>query len=131
MNACSWMPQRVTLLDGSQVDSDSEAWRAECEGRHMLTFPIAVSQGSAEETRKAALARIAQRRGPEAAVNLAAVMSACEPAHVLALPNKAQRNRYIDTVRHYLGDNAADHLKIRVVALHEARAASNCEVTSA
>lgn len=29
----------VTLFDGTVVDSASEAWRAECEARHLLKLP--------------------------------------------------------------------------------------------
>jgi hypothetical protein len=29
---------RVTLIDGREVDSASEEWRAECEARHVLSL---------------------------------------------------------------------------------------------
>ncbi len=32
------MDNRVRLCDGSLVASDSEAWRLECEARHLLTL---------------------------------------------------------------------------------------------
>lgn len=38
MNACSWRPKTVTLHDGSQVLSDSEAWRNECEAHAVLSM---------------------------------------------------------------------------------------------
>lgn len=38
MNACNWKPSTVTLVDGTQVLSDSEEWRAECEARHILNL---------------------------------------------------------------------------------------------
>jgi hypothetical protein len=121
----------VTLLDGRIVPSDSEEWRAECEARHMLSFPLGLDRGMTGETRKTALERIGQKRGPEAMAALSEAMSACEPDHVLRLPNKHQRNRYIEAVSHFVGENAAEHLKQRVMALHKARAASNCAESSA
>lgn len=36
MNVCSIKPRLVTLHDGTEVLSDSEAWRAECEARAVL-----------------------------------------------------------------------------------------------
>lgn len=39
MNACSWKPKTVTLHDGTQVASDSEAWRHECEARAIIAMP--------------------------------------------------------------------------------------------
>lgn len=38
-NACTWKPSMVTLVDGTRVLSDSEAWRFECEARHVLNQP--------------------------------------------------------------------------------------------
>lgn len=39
MNACSWKPSTVTLHDGTQVLSDSEEWRHECEARAVIAMP--------------------------------------------------------------------------------------------
>jgi hypothetical protein len=39
MNTCSWRPSTVTLYDGTQVSSDSEAWRHECEARAIIAMP--------------------------------------------------------------------------------------------
>lgn len=49
----------VTLIDGSEVDSASEAWRAECEARHVLAMP-------AVEARREYLTGIQKRRGQAA-----------------------------------------------------------------
>lgn len=38
-NACTWRPSMVTLIDGTRVLSDSEAWRFECEARYVLDQP--------------------------------------------------------------------------------------------
>lgn len=40
-NLSTWRPSLVTLLDGRQVASDSEEWRAECEAREVLRWPLA------------------------------------------------------------------------------------------
>lgn len=46
----------VTLIDGTQVDSASEAWRLECEARHVLAMPNIY-------TRRLYLAEVTKRRG--------------------------------------------------------------------
>lgn len=52
-----------TLHDGREVASDSEAWRHECEARHILSLPNA-------EERRAWLERIEAKRGKAAADRL-------------------------------------------------------------
>jgi hypothetical protein len=52
-------PGTVTLIDGTQVRSDSEAWRHECEARRTLTLPA--------DYRHIYLAEVARRRGDAAA----------------------------------------------------------------
>lgn len=55
-------PQRgltVTLIDGRQVSSWSEEWRAECEARHILRMPSV-------HDRRAYLAGVRTRRGDRA-----------------------------------------------------------------
>lgn len=39
MNHCSWIAPDVTLIDGSVVSSNSEAWRFETEARYILNMP--------------------------------------------------------------------------------------------
>lgn len=46
----------VTLIDGTQVDSHCEAWRAECEARHILAMPSI-------QMRREYLEAIKRRRG--------------------------------------------------------------------
>lgn len=46
----------VTLIDGREVDSASEPWRAECEARHILSMPSI-------QARRDYLAGVLQRRG--------------------------------------------------------------------
>jgi hypothetical protein len=38
MNVCSFRAPTVKLIDGTEVSSDSEAWRAECEARGVLSM---------------------------------------------------------------------------------------------
>lgn len=130
MNACTWIPNLVTLVDGRQVDCSSEEWRLECECRYILAKPFTVRKPG-ETTRAMLLEQIGQRRGPEALEALKEAIHGIEPAYVLSLPNKAQRNAYLDQIGHHYGENAASHLKTRTVALHKARTESNCASTAA
>lgn len=63
VNVCSWVAPDVTLIDGTVVKSDSEAWRFECEARHILRLPTL-------EARKGMLKMIEGRRGLPARRNL-------------------------------------------------------------
>lgn len=59
----------VTLIDGRQVDSSSEPWRAECEARHILAMPNV-------QARRDYLAGIQKRRGQQAYEQLADLVRA-------------------------------------------------------
>lgn len=60
VNMCSWVAPDVTLIDGvTVVKSDSEAWRFECEARHILKLPT-------RSERVAMLEGIGKRRGEAA-----------------------------------------------------------------
>lgn len=63
------MNNTVTLIDGTQVPSDSEAWRHECEAR-----AIANLRSTAE--RRAWLESIEHRRGKEEADRLRKTLTA-------------------------------------------------------
>lgn len=39
VNVATRNPVAVTLIDGREVDHQSEEWRAECEARHVLRLP--------------------------------------------------------------------------------------------
>jgi hypothetical protein len=58
-----------TLLDGSEVASDSDAWRMECEARHVAGMPTL-------EKRRDYLADIERRRGCVEADKLRATVAA-------------------------------------------------------
>ncbi len=115
VQVCPWQASMVTLADGTQVASDSEPWRAQCEAYHLLAMPHA--------KREACLGTIAQRRGEEGMPALRNRLFDLEPAFVLDLPNKAQRNAYVDQVAFHRGQNAADHLRYRAEQLHAERKA--------
>lgn len=55
----------ITLIDGTEVANDSEAWRAETEARAVLAKPVRAD-------RIAYLALVEQRRGKPAADKLKA-----------------------------------------------------------
>jgi hypothetical protein len=59
----------VTLIDGREVDSASEPWRAECEARHVLAMPTI-------QRRREYLASIAKKRGNVAGLALADLVRA-------------------------------------------------------
>ena len=59
----------VTLIDGREVDSYSEAWRAECEARHILSMPN-------KFVRRNYLEQVAKRRGEKAGQQLADLVRA-------------------------------------------------------
>lgn len=59
----------VTLIDGREVSSDSEAWRHECEARAIAALPTLAE-------RRAWLGDIERRRGKPAADALRATMRA-------------------------------------------------------
>lgn len=58
-----------TLLNGSEVASDSEAWRCECEARRVAGLPTL-------EQRRDYLAHIERRRGCAEADKLRAMVAA-------------------------------------------------------
>lgn len=59
----------VTLIDGRQVDSYSQDWRAECEARQVLAMPDI-------QARRTYLADISKRRGEVAGQALADLVRA-------------------------------------------------------
>lgn len=103
----------VTLSDGQIVDSSSEAWRAECEARYILSLsmPKRVEQ----------LALITFKRGIDATNRIRKNCYVIEPHYVLGMPNKAQRNDYLKRVRERYGEMAAETLRVKVLELHSAR----------
>lgn len=105
----------VTLHDGQQVDSSSEAWRQECEARYVLAKP--------HFERVEFFALIEVKRGAAAVEALKRCCMDVEPAYVLDLPNKAQRNDYLAKVEERFGHNASNGLRRRILDLHEQRRA--------
>lgn len=114
MTECStWIAPPVTLVTGERVPSDSEAWRAECEARAILTKSIA--------QRAEFFELIGKRRGEEAMAVLKLRCYELEPYYVLGLPNRQQRNAYLAAVEQRFGTNASDTLRAKVLAIHGQR----------
>lgn len=93
MNACKWQPTLVMLLDGSQVLSDSEAWRHECEARFVLSLPTLALRrnylhGKRDDRSGEMKGGILQRRGEEAVKRLEATMLAIWRAKKMAEVNQ-------------------------------------------
>jgi hypothetical protein len=89
VNACTWKPALVTLLDGSQVLSDSEEWRHECEARFILDLPTLALRrnylhGKRDDRTGEMKGGILQRRGEAAVKRLEATMLAIWRAKKMA-----------------------------------------------
>lgn len=112
-NACTWQPTTVKLYDGREVPSDSEDWRAETEARHVL--------GWLPHRRREYVELIAKKRGAAAAQNLRGSMGRLMPAYILDLPNRAQRNAYIDQIGMAFGNEAKEVMKAKVLAVWKTR----------
>lgn len=56
VNCANWVPSMVTLVDGTVVANDSEAWRFQCEAQHILNLPN-------KQARQVLLSAIEGRRG--------------------------------------------------------------------
>jgi hypothetical protein len=69
---------RVTLIDGSETCSWSEAWRAETEARSVLAIPDKLARREflrgAEENGKVVKRGVRQIRGEQACANLEAMV---------------------------------------------------------
>lgn len=60
INVSTWVAPIVTLLDGSQVSSDSDLWRHQCEAQHVLSLPNKLARQkllSAIEAKRGVVAR--------------------------------------------------------------------------
>lgn len=114
-NACTWRAPLVELVDGTQVPSDSEAWRCECEARTLLAIP--------HEARADVLERIEQKRGAEAKRQLQDAMREVEHAFVLDMATRDVRRAYLAQVEHFRGQNAREHLELRITELWNRRRA--------
>lgn len=114
-NACTWRAPLVTLWDGRQVRSDSEAWRAETEARALLAIP--------HEARRELLDKIEQKRGAEARAKVQGAMREVEHAFILDMPTRDVRRAYLAKVELQRGVNAREHLELRIKELWNRRRA--------
>ena len=121
---CStWKPSIVRTIDGRDVLSDSEEFRACCEAVYSLSRPQA--------DRKQWLDSIQRRRGPEGLLKLEAEMNRIEPAYLLAMPNRDARRAYLDQTEIHRGKVVRKDLEQRIVALWEKRKAASTAAASA
>jgi hypothetical protein len=112
----------VRLYDGREVDSSSEEWRQQCEAVTILAMSPAAREGF--------WVRVAQKRGAEAVDVLKRRCLELEPHYVLSLPNKRQRQVYLEHVEHRFGPNPRKTLESKILALHHARVASETGQTA-
>lgn len=81
----------MTLIDGSKVDSYSEAWRHECEARTALNMPLL--------ERRAHLSRVESKRGMEQRRRLESTMHAIwlgrQVDQLLAMPRDDERMAHL------------------------------------
>lgn len=70
------MTSKVTLLDGTQVDSSSEAWRHECEARSVARMP-------STQQRREYIEAVKRARGDSAAAALRDLASAIRVREIL------------------------------------------------
>lgn len=105
----------VTLYDGRQVDSKSEAWRQQCEANTILAMPL--------HQRDLFWQDVERKRGADAVSALKARCFEVEPHYVLNLPNKPQRTHYLEQVEKRFGPNPRKSLEAKILALHRARQA--------
>lgn len=112
----TWQPTTVTTIDGRVVKSDSETWRSVCEAVYTL--------GKNEIDRSAWLVSVAAKRGAAGRQQLEDEMFRIEPAYLLAMGTKEQRQAYLAQVERYRGEHIRKDLERRLIALWEQRKAA-------
>lgn len=110
------MPNLTKLVDGTEVRTDSEEWRAECEARYVLSMDVG--------RRFSFMDSVRSRRGSIALARLEKMVSEVEPDYVLRMPSKDARHAYLAKIARLKSDNAAEHLRSRVLTLHHNRKAT-------
>jgi hypothetical protein len=109
----------VRLVDGTEVDSCSEDWRAECEARVVLGWDP-IQQRTYFEGIDAP-----SKRGPGASDKLKAVMRRVEPYYVLDyFATKAAREVYLDKVEKNVGYNSRQLLRTTMLEIFHKRQAA-------
>lgn len=104
---------QVTTIDGREVDSWSTEWAACCEAVWTL--------GKPEVARSAWLVTVEKKRGAQGRKALEDEMHRVEPAYLLAMATKEQRQSYLAQVERYRGDFDRKDLERRLIALWEQR----------
>jgi hypothetical protein len=112
----------VRLVDGTEVDSASEAWRAECEARTVLRME--------QHKQREFLAGCVTKRGIGADAKVRAAMYRVWPAFVLDMPSVADRRAYLAQVGHEIGPKTKAELEERILSLHKFRKENTCAVAA-
>lgn len=107
------MSTTVSELTGQPVDTYSEAWRYECECRHILGLP-------SSDARNALLASIAKQRGKEAADRLRIDAAAI----FLTRRQPEDWQMYLDEFTRSVGFTFSEAARIRAERIIEAREAA-------
>lgn len=105
--------QTVVTIDGREVSTYSEEWRACCEAVWVMNMP------------RMKRAKFFERLGDSPrARRLQDEMARLEPAYLLAFPDRDSRRAYLDEVEAERGPVAREVLEARVVALWKDRQAA-------
>lgn len=113
-NACTWVVPIETLVDGTQVSSNSEEWRAQCEAITIHRF----TDGAKLEF----FANVERKRGKPALDRLKRDMDAVEHMHILDhLKCVEARRAYLQRVESMRGANVRAMLEGRILALWKSR----------
>lgn len=113
---------KVRLVDGSEVDSTSEAYRWECEGRAVLRMEL--------HKQREHLAGCVAKRGIGADLKVKGAMHHVWPAFVLDMPSVADRRAYLAKIERDIGLNTRRELEARILELHTKRKANTCAVVA-
>lgn len=112
----TYQPTTITTIDGRHVSSESEEWRSVCEAVYTL--------GKSEIDRSSWLTAVGAKRGAAGRQLLEDEMFRIEPAYLLAMGSKEQRQAYLAQVANYRGDHVRKDLERRLIALWEQRKAA-------
>ena len=112
----------VTLVDGTVVDSASEAWRAECEARTVLRMEL--------HKQREFLAGCVTKRGIGADIRVKAAMYRVWPAFVLDMPSVADRRAYLAKIGREIGEKTRSELEERILSLHKYRKENTCMIAA-
>jgi hypothetical protein len=109
----------VRLVDGNEVDSCSEAWRAECEARVILGWEPIQQREFFEKIDAPG------KRGPGSSDKIKALMRIIEPYYVLDyFATKPAREAYLDKVEKNVGYRSRQLLREEMLDIFHKRQAA-------